>query len=242
MGTEPAITNYSLRHYKLVTAVMVAVTLVLGALIPLIHVDTDPENMLSADEPVRVFHNQTKDRFTLSDIVVVGVVNNKNINGVFNPDSLARVYELTEFAITELRWQDEKDPDKEVGVIEVDLLAPSTVDHIGQGAPGEVRFEWLMKKPPATQAKALEIRDKAMSNPLLKGTIISEDAKAICLYLPLTNKDLSHEVYVKLKERIAKFEGDEEYHITGLPVAEDTFGYEMFVQMAISAPLAQWVC
>ncbi|MGD8787682.1 MAG: MMPL family transporter, partial [Phycisphaerales bacterium] len=37
------------------------------------------------------------------------------------------------------------------------------------------------------------------------------------------------------------FEGDEEYHITGLPVAEDTFGVEMFIQMAISAPLAMIV-
>ncbi|MBM4042011.1 MAG: RND transporter [Planctomycetes bacterium] len=31
------------------------------------------------------------------------------------------------------------------------------------------------------------------------------------------------------------------YHITGLPVAEDTFGVEMFMQMAISAPLAMLV-
>ena len=241
MDAGQAITNYSLRHYKSVTAVMIAVTLALGALIPLIRVDTDPENMLSADEPVRVFHNQAKEQFTLSDIVVVGIVNNKNANGVFNPDSLAKIFELTEFAVTELRWRDEESPDKEVGVIEVDLLAPSTVDHIGQGGSGEVKFEWLMKKPPTTQAQALEIRDKAMSNPLLKGTLVSENAKAICLYLPLTSKNLSHEVYRKLKEKIATFDGDEEYHITGLPVAEDTFGYEMFVQMAISAPLAMAV-
>ncbi|MCG7851312.1 MAG: MMPL family transporter, partial [Methanosarcinaceae archaeon] len=121
------------------------------------------------------------------------------------------------------------------------MLAPSTVDHIGQGGPGEVKFEWLMKKPPATQAEALDIRDKAMSNPLLKGTLISEDGKAVCLYLPLTNKDLSYRVYSRLKDKIATFSGDEQYHITGLPVAEDTFGVEMFIQMAVSAPLAMVV-
>ena len=98
-----------------------------------------------------------------------------------------------------------------------------------------------MKKPPATDAEALEIRNKAMSNPLLKGTLISEDGKAVCLYLPLTNKHLSYQVYSKLKEKIAEFEGNEEYHITGLPVAEDTFGVEMFIQMAVSAPLAMLV-
>jgi predicted RND superfamily exporter protein len=241
MDTEQKITSYSLQHYKTVTVVMTVFALVLGALIPLIKVDTDPENMLSPNEPVRVFHNQTKKRFALSDIVVVGIVNNKDPNGVFNPASLARIYELTEFAKT-LRWPSKEDPNKQTGVIEVDLLAPSTVDHIGQGGPGVVTFEWLMKKPPATKAEALQIRDRAMSNPMLKGTLISEDGRAICLYVPLTSKDLSHKVYTALMKKTATFEkGDEEYHITGLPVAEDTFGYEMFVQMAISAPLAMLV-
>jgi predicted RND superfamily exporter protein len=196
--------------------------------------------MLSEDEPVRVFHNETKGRFNLSDIVVVGIVNEKNPNGVFNVESLRRIYELTEFA-KDLRWPDEKDKSKQIGVIEVDLLAPSTVDHIGQGGPGEVRFEWLMRKPPATEAEALEIRNKAMSNPLLNGTVISEDGKAISLYLPLTGKDLSYRVYRELRKKIAEFEGEEEYYITGLPVAEDTFGVEMFIQMAVSAPLAMAV-
>ena len=240
MAFMQAITDYSIKHYKLVTICMVVFAVALGALIPLIEVDTDPENMLSENEAVRVFHNLTKERFALNDIVVVGIVNNKNPNGVFNPVSLARIYELTEFAKT-LSWPDEEKPGEQIGVIAVDLLAPSTVDHIGQGGPGEVKFEWLMQKPPATQAQALEIRDKAMSNPLLKGTVVSEDGKAVCLYLPLTSKDLSYRIYSKLKEKITIFEGDEQYHITGLPVAEDTFGVEMFIQMAISAPLAMVV-
>ena len=241
MEFKQKITEYSLAHYKLVTLIMVVLTLLLGAMIPLIKVDTDPENMLSTEEPVRVFHNQTKKQFVLSDIVVLGVVNNKDPNGVFNPTSLARIYELTEFSKT-LHWPSAEDPNEQVGVIEVDLLAPSTVDHIGQGGPGVVTFEWLMKKPPATNAEALDIRDKAMSNPLLKGTLISENGKAICLYLPLTDKHLSHNVYKELTKKIATFPtGNEEYHITGLPVAEDTFGYEMFTQMAMSAPLAMVV-
>ena len=240
MDFKQRITNYSLKRYKLVAIIMVAFTLALGALLPLIKVDTDPENMLAADEPVRIFHNQAKERFALSDIVVVGIVNNKNPDGVFNPDSLAKIYQLTEFAKS-LRWPDEEDPNKQIGVVEVDILAPSTVDHIGQGGPGVVKFEWLMKKPPTTQAEALDIRNKAMSNPLLKDTLVSRDGFAMCLYLPLTGKDLSHRVYQALNSEIAKFQGDEEYHITGLPVAEDTFGVEMFIQMAISAPLAMLV-
>lgn len=238
MEVRQGIVGFSLRHYKLVTAAMAVFTVALGAFIPLIRVDTDPENMLSEDEPVRVFHNETKERFALNDIVVVGIVNEKDPNGVFNPSSLGRIYELTEFAKT-LQWEDKKG--ERAGVIEADLLGPSTVDYIGQGGPGVVKFEWLMRRPPETDAEAIEIRDKAMSNPLLKGTVVSEDGKAVCLYLPLTSKDLSYRVYRELRGKIETFEGDEEYHITGLPVAEDTFGVEMFVQMGISAPLAMAV-
>ena len=241
MELKEKITDYCLRHYKLVTVVMVIITLGLEGLIIRIQVDTDPENMLSKDEAVRVFHNETKKKFSLNDIVVVGIVNDKDPNGVFNPSSLEKIYQLTQFAKEELRWPDEKDPNRQMGVVEVDILAPSTVDHIGQGGPGEVRFEWLMRKPPTTRAEALEVRDRALSNPLLKGTVVSEDGKMICLYLPLTSKDLSHRVYKELRKKIATFKGDEQYHITGLPVAEDTFGYEMFIQMAISAPLAMLV-
>jgi predicted RND superfamily exporter protein len=240
MGFKREIVDYSVEHYKLVTIVMIAFTAATAALIPLIKIDTDPENMLSADEPVRMFHNKAKEEFALYDIVVVGIVNNKNPNGVFNVQSLSRIYELTEFART-LTWPSEKKPGGQIGVVEGDMLAPSTVDHIGQGGPGEIKFEWLMRKPPATEQEALEIRDKAMSNPLLKGTLVSEDGKAVCLYLPLTSKDLSYRVYRSMREKIATFSGDEQYYITGLPVAEDTFGVEMFIQMAISAPLAMIV-
>ena len=48
-------------------------------------IDTDPENMLSEEEPVRVFHNAQKKDFSLYDMVVVGVVNDRHDQGVFNP-------------------------------------------------------------------------------------------------------------------------------------------------------------
>ncbi|MBN2376753.1 MAG: MMPL family transporter [Sedimentisphaerales bacterium] len=249
MELRELISSFSIRHYRMVTIVMVLVTLGLGAMIPMIKTDTDPENMLAEDEAVRIFHDQAKKTFSLSDIVVLGIVNRENPDGVFNPETLSRIFELTEYAKT-LRWPDEQqdgggagevEGGRAAGVIEVDILSPSTVDHISQGKPGEVKFEWLMPQPPKTAQEALEIRDRAMSNPMLKGTLVSEDGKALCLYLPLTSKDLSYRVYKSLNEKIASFDGPEQYFITGLPVAEDTFGVEMFIQMAVSAPLAMIV-
>lgn len=232
-----ALINWSLRHWKLTTGIMVLFTIACAAFIPRIRVDTDPENMLSADEPIRVFHRHSKQTFDLSDIVVVGVVNEQDPDGVFNPATLSNIYNLVQFAKT-LKWPDEHDGTKTVGVVEADIIAPSEVDHISQGGPGVVVFEWLMSRPPTTREEARAIRDKAMSNPLFKGTMISEDGKALCVYLPLTDKNLSYRVYKALQKEIAKLNPTEQYHITGLPVAEDTFGVEMFIQMAVSAPLA----
>jgi len=251
MSLGSRIADICVRRYKAVTWVMAVATLMiaLGAALPSIwpktfpflhavEVDTDPENMLSRDEAVRVFHHLMKRELSLHDMVVVGVVNEEHDDGVFTPESLRKIYELAEYAKT-LRWEEENG--EEGGVVEVDLIAPSTVDNIEQGGLGVVKFEWLMPEPPSTPEAARAVRDKALRIPFLNGTLVSEDGKAVCLYLPLTRKDLSYRVYSKLKEKIATFEGTERYYITGLPVAEDTFGVEMFIQMGISAPLAMLV-
>jgi predicted RND superfamily exporter protein len=193
--------------------------------------------MLPEDEAVRVFHSQTKHEMALYDMVILGVVNEVHPDGVFNPESLAKVYELTQFAKT-LRWPDPKNPDEHIGIIEIDIIAPSTVENIEQAGPGTVTFEWLMASPPRTREEALTVRHKAERIPFLNGTLVSEDGKALCLYLPITSKDISYKIYSHLEKKIVEFRGDERYHITGLPVAEDTFGVQMFKQMAISGPVA----
>ncbi|MFT7074101.1 MAG: putative RND superfamily exporter protein [Planctomycetota bacterium] len=245
------VADVSVRRRKLVVGLTLLLTLAmgLGAALPSIwpdsfpgmhgvRVDTDPENMLSEDEPSRVFHDAVRGRFQLHDMVVVGVVDEDRPEGVFHPEALAHIHDLAEFAKT-LRWKDKNGEDQ--GVVEVDLLAPSTVDDISQGGLGSVRFEWLMPVPPETQEDALAVRDRAQRIPFLNGTLVSEDGRALALYIPLTAKDQSYRVGAALRERIASYGGSETYHLTGLPIAEDTFGVEMFIQMAVAAPIAMVV-
>ncbi len=232
--------DFSINHYRLATLAMVMFTIAMSLFFPWIQVDTDPENMLPKDDPQRVFHNAAKKAFTLSETVVVGIVNEHDPDGVFNPETLHRVYELTEFAKT-LRWSDENQPDQFSGVIEVDMLGPSLVDHMSQGGPGEIRFEWLIPEPPETREAARVIRDKAFSNPMLKGRLFSEDGKVICIYLPLTDKHLSYRINEELNKKIQQLGGEETYHIAGVPVAEVAIGVEMFSQMAVGSPLAMAV-
>jgi predicted RND superfamily exporter protein len=250
MKVGSSVTDFSVNHPKLIAGIIVLVTVCLLLLAGLpslwpdrfsslnpLRVDTDPENMLPEDEAVRVFHSQMKREMALYDMVILGIVNEVHPDGVFNPESLTKIYELTQYAKT-LRWPDPENPNKYIGVIEIDIIAPSTVENIEQAGPGTVTFEWLMSTPPKSREEALAVRRKAERIPFLNGTLVSEDGEALCLYLPITSKDLSYKIYSHLEKKIAEFSGDEQYHITGLPVAEDTFGVQMFKQMAITGPVA----
>ena len=240
---RPGKVNWIMGMVTLVLILAAALPTLLPASFPFLHplvVDTDPENMLSGDEATRVFHNRMKKEMTLHDLMVVGVVNDKHPDGVFNADSLGKVFELSKFART-LTWEDENNPGEMRGVLAADMMAPSSMDIVEQAGPGTVRFSWLMSEPPASDAEAMEVYRKLKRYPTMDGTLISEDGRAVSLYLPLTSKDISFRVYQALKGFIAEQEGDEQYLVTGLPVAEDSFGVEMFIQMAISAPAAMLV-
>jgi len=203
-------------------------------------VDTDPENMLAEDEPVRVFHDHAKERYDLYDMIVVGIVNETDPNGVFNPDTLARVFDLTEFA-RELEFPDPRNPDQRREVVGVDVIAPSNVDDIQQAGVGQVEFSWLMPQPPETDEEARRIFERAKRIPMLDGTMVGSDGRALAIYLPITHKAISWNVRQSILEFTADWPAGDRVHVTGLPVAEDTFGVEMFYQMAISAPLAMLV-
>ena len=218
--------NISTEKPKVVYAVVVILTVILGALMMRIQIDTDPENMLPADQTDRVFHNLVEDRFTLHDAIVVGIVNDSHPDGIFNTASLAAVHQLS----TEILALD--------GVIAPDLMSLAVTDNITQEGPGTIRFEWLMQDAPATAQQALEIRDHVGRLPLLQDTLVSGDGKAAAIYVPIESKDLSYPLSIEIDALPRRLQSDDTYHITGLPVAEDTFGHDMFVQMGISAPLA----
>jgi len=227
---KQALLELALRRPRTVYLFALLLTLVLGLQIPRIQVDTDPENMLPADQVDRIFHNEVKAEMALHDAIVVGLVERDHPDGIYNTASLGALFRATE-RILELD-----------GVVAQDLMALSVADNIDQAGPGTVRFEWLMPEPPPTREASLAIRGHVERLPLLKDTLASGDGRAAAIYVPIFDKNQSHrlsrEIEAITAEASAEFGATGQWHITGLPVAEDTFGYEMFLQMGISAPLA----
>jgi len=216
------LTEFSINHPWLVIVGIVLVTVFFAAQLPDIKIDTDPENMLEANEPARVFDQQVKEEFSIYDFIAVGVVDEK---GAFNKQLLTDVYRIME-EVAEID-----------GVIADDILAPSMVDDIKQ-TDGILTVKTLLKKEPQSDEEARYILGRIKDNPILKGKLASDDGKAIAMFIPIEAKNMSHRIAGEIQEIIDRLSHGEEYFIAGLPVAEDSFGAEMFKQMAVSAPLA----
>jgi len=275
-----ALTNFSIKYPRLTILAICAIAIVFLLQFPQVKFDNDPENMLSADEPVRIFHHEVKQTYALYDFVIIGIVNEKDPAGIFNVATLDRLYQLTQ-QLTHLQLSNNGLPsivlpattDKEARVTELDLtpsnkwdywlgkafnhdpnhlfdeqqhsailshelIAPSVVDNIKQSALGSLKIEYLMEKPPRTAEQAQQIRDDAMNNPLYRGTLVSEDGQAVCIYIPIVAKTYSYNVANLVRHLTRDWPQEDQVYITGLPVAEDTFGLEMLLQMSVSAPLA----
>ncbi|WP_321529800.1 MMPL family transporter [uncultured Desulfuromonas sp.] len=275
-----ALTQFSLKRPWLIIITVLALVVAFAIQFPAVTFDNDPENMLSADEPVRIFHHEVKDKYALYDFVIVGVVNETNPDGVFNVATLNRLDHLTQqllhlqkneqglpeivlpahqgqpqqrttYDLKPQGWwprllgivfnhnpNDLFDAEGNSAIVERELMAPSVVDNIKQAGLGSLKLEYLMENPPRTEQEARQIAEDAMSNPLYRGTLVSEDRKAVCLYIPIIDKPYSYNVANLVQTLTADWPQEDQVLITGLPVAEDTFGVEMLVQMATSAPLA----
>ncbi|MEW5947250.1 MAG: MMPL family transporter [bacterium] len=216
---------FSMDRPKPVIISSLALTLLFLVQFPKIKIDTDPENMLGRSERIRVFHETVKERFGINDLIVVGVINEA---GVFTADTLNRIERISNEIV------------KIKGVKEDDFIAPSFSDDVRAGG-GTLEIGRFMEGAVETDREAGEIGAAMLDNPLYADKLASRDGKGIALYVPIEKKDQAHRISGEIEKIIKKHKGGERYYIAGLPVAEDTFGYEMFLQMGISAPLAGMV-
>jgi hydrophobe/amphiphile efflux-3 (HAE3) family protein len=208
---------------KTTIAFFTVLTILFGLQFPNITVDADPENMLETGQSDRVFYDKMKKEFGIHDLIVVGIVDEK---GVFRSESLEKVARATSEIL------------KIEGVIIEDVISPSTTDNV-KSSGGLLDIRPVLHEVPRTPESVSLLRQDIADNPFLHEKIASADGTAIALYIPIERKDMSRRVAGEI-EKILEREllPGQRHHLAGLPVSEDTFGYEMFIQMAVVAPLA----
>jgi uncharacterized protein len=216
------LTAFAIRHPWRLIALATLVTALFGWQFRDIAIDTDPENMLEADQPDRVIYDAVKEDFGINDLLVVGVVDER---GIFQPDALRRVERLTE-RIAAIP-----------GVLIDDMVSLTTTDDITV-ENDLLRIGPVMASVPETLEEAAALRSRVASNPLLAEKLASSDGTAVAIYVPIERKDQSYRISREI-ERVAEAElsPEQRLYLAGLPVAEDTFGHEMFREMGVTAPL-----
>lgn len=230
------LTKIATKHPKKVILVIVFLTLLLLTSFTKLKTDTDPVHMLEQSNPAVILYNQIKKEFNLNDIVALGIIS-KDGSNLFNKDSLNRIKLITD----EIKAiKDSENGDSEILVTD-DIMSVSTVDDIILTKSKELLVTPIMRSEIKTDAEALKVQKILNSNPLLSGKLTSIDGTAIGIFMPLKNGKKDRAFYLSKRiNEIAKkhLNQNEEFHFAGLPVAETTFGAEMFVQMGVYAPLA----
>jgi predicted RND superfamily exporter protein len=216
------VTRFSVRRPKLVIALTVLATLAFASQFPRVKLDTDPKHMLPDTAPVRQFNDLVEKEFALhADVIAVGVVNPA---GVFNADTLTRIDDLSR--------KIEAIP----GVVSRDVSSLATVDDVSASG-GELIVRPVLEHVPTAAADLAAVRASILANPLFVGRIVSADATASVIYVPIEANANGKTVADEIRKVLPAGTADQ-YYLAGDPVARDTFGSEMLRQMAVFAPAA----
>lgn len=252
------LTEFAIRKPKLVMILGALLTLFFLAAFPSLKTDTDPVHMLPADNPSVLQYDEIKKTFDVNDIVGIGI-RMKDGSSLFTVDGLTKIHKITkEISQIEdkeisdsasmrffrklqfLRYGEEVNHDRQL-FDKRDLISVSLIDDIVKNQNGELLVTRLMPAPPTSEKEAQELLVKLNNNPMVAGKMASPDGNMVGIVVPLLpgKKERSYYLSQKMEEIAKKHLGDkEEFYMGGLPMAESTFGNEMFVQMGVYAPLA----
>ncbi len=226
--------NISVNHPKKSVLISVLITLVFLTAFPFLKTDTDPVHMLPQDNEAVVMYNQIKKEFHINDMVGFAI-ERKDGKSLFTALDVDKIDEVTR-KILEI-----KDADGSDIFVKADVVSLSTLDDIIKNKNGELLVTPLMDKLPETDEEAQQLLVTLNDNPLVGGKISSTDGTMVAVVIPIVNgkKDRSYFLNQKIEKIINTHLDDQyNYYVGGLPMAESTFGNEMFVQMAVYAPMA----
>ena len=216
--------TFSIDYPKTVIGIVLAITLVFLFQLPKIEIDTDPENMLEKTQPERVFYAEVKKEFGINEFIVLGITDEI---GIYRPQALDAIDRLISGIV------------KIKGVIVRDVVSLTTTDNIKVREEGILEIRPALHSLPVNAEEMDNLRRDIAGNPFLNEKIISNDGKATAIYIPIQKKDMSYRIGKEVEEIVTReLLPGQRYYLAGLPIAEDTFGYEMFMQMAVAAPMA----
>ncbi|MDN5941158.1 MAG: MMPL family transporter [Nitrospira sp.] len=187
------------------TIVLAGLLLMLSAaaFIPSLVKDTSSDSFIAKDNPARVYRDQVKKVFGLSDPFVIAVINH-GPTGVFIPETLQLVQWLTD----QVKKIPNVDPD---GIVSL-----ATENNIVGTADG-MQVRQFFDPPPATQAQANAIRAAVADFPLYQGSLVARDSTATLIVAEVLDEmknETTYNAFMALVKEALQIPGAE-LHVAG---------------------------
>ncbi|MBI3961596.1 MAG: MMPL family transporter, partial [Deinococcus sp.] len=142
--------------------------------------------------------------------------------GILNPETLGQVYRLSQRLLAL------------PGIVAPDVWSLPTVDNVtAQGTL--LRVAPLLESATPTQEEITALRRALTETPLFTQRLLSADGQWTAIYLPVADGVDTYHLAAQIRA-LAEAEGVH-YALGGQPLAEDTFGTEMFQLMLVLSPL-----
>ena len=190
-------------HSKALVLAGVILIVSLAAFIPQLTMDTSADSFIAKDNPARVYRDQVKQVFGLSDPFVIAVIN-RGATGVFNPETLQLVQWLTD----RVKTIPNVDPDR--------VMSLATENNIVGTADG-MQVKKFFQPPPVTQIQADTIRAAITDFPLYQGSLVARDDTATLITAEILDEmksEATYQAFMSLVQEAPQLPGVE-LHVAG---------------------------
>ena len=197
------------RHAWLVLAVTLAATLMLASGMGRLAVNLDPQQQLPPDNPYIAVDRKIRAEFGGKNFVAIALVPRSGT--VWRSDVLRAVHDLT------------LDLLNSPGIIRQNVVSLSSpYVRVVRDRGGVLAADSLMKEVPEDDAGIRALRDLYESEPLVKGSVVSNDERAALVLADFYDDRKETEIAATVHRAIAKVRSPEiQIAVTGSPILSD---------------------
>ena len=209
-------------HRRTVLVAVAIVTTAAAIQLPKLQLDPDVDSFVPIHHPIRAYWSDVEERFALGGEVLVAVIADENQpHGIFTPESLALIAELTD-RIEALPW-----------IVDSELASLSRAEAI-IGDNDSLSTARFYEDPPTSQAEANAIRAKVFANPVYIDRLVSRGGDIATVVFKANRNEMdSGGAFQALSALTAEFERPGvRILLAGEPMVEALYGRQMAGDLA----------
>ncbi|MGH7896822.1 MAG: MMPL family transporter, partial [Candidatus Binatia bacterium] len=199
---------FVVRHAWLVLIASVAASAVAASGMRSLEVDLDPEKQLPADHPYVMIDRQIRKEFGGKNFIAIALIPRSGT--IWTPNVLQTVHALTSDLLNA------------PGIIRqnvVSLSSPYVRIPVDRG--GTLSVDYLMREVPTDARGIEELRDRYRSEPLFRGTVVSDDERAALVLADFYDGTGVAELSATVGDIVDRYRSPElRIALTGQPIAE----------------------